>query len=67
LTAALTLSISPASAQMLPNVNLVLEPLQPNGIYKIGERVGWTVHALLGSGYTRYTPFNSGPENLRDR
>ena len=54
LAAAITLPISPAAAQMLPNVNLVLEPFHANGIYKTGERAGWTIHALLGAGYTRF-------------
>ena len=43
-----------ASAQTLPNVNLVLEPFHKNSIYKIGEPVGWTIHSLLGAAYTRY-------------
>ncbi len=41
-------------AQALPNVNLVFEPFKPTGIYKIGERAGWTVHGLMGNGYTKY-------------
>jgi hypothetical protein len=40
---------------MLPNVYLVFEPFHPNSIYKIGERAGWTIHALLGAEYTRYS------------
>src|ERR1700712_4770974 len=44
----------PASAQTLPNVNLVFEPFHANGIYRIGERAGWTVHGLLGNGYTKF-------------
>lgn len=43
-----------AGAQELPNVNLVLEPFHKNSIYNVGERAGWTVHALLGAGYTKY-------------
>ena len=54
LAVALALPFSSASAQMLPNVTLVLEPFHANNIYKTGERAGWTVHALLGAGYTRY-------------
>jgi cephalosporin-C deacetylase-like acetyl esterase len=44
----------PAVAQVLPNVNLVFEPFHANSIYKVGERAGWTLHALLGAGYTKY-------------
>ena len=54
LAVALALPFTSASAQMLPNVNLVLEPFHANNIYKVGERAGWTVHGLLGNGYTRY-------------
>jgi hypothetical protein len=36
---------SPARAQTLPNVNLVLEPFHASNIYKTGKRVGWTVRA----------------------
>ena len=43
-----------ASAQTLPDPNLVLEPYHQSGIYKIGERAGWRVHALLGAGYTKF-------------
>jgi cephalosporin-C deacetylase len=50
----LALLAQPALAQTLPNVNLVFEPFHANGIYKIGERAGWTVHALLGGGYTKF-------------
>jgi hypothetical protein len=39
IAAALALATS-ASAQTLPNVNLVLEPFHKNSIYKIGEPVG---------------------------
>jgi len=52
---ALLLLASPASAQTLPNVNLVLEPFHASNIYKVGERVGWTVRASLGTAYTRYS------------
>jgi cephalosporin-C deacetylase len=51
---ALWLLASPAAAQTLPNVNLVFEPFHANGIYKIGERAGWTIRAALGAGYTKY-------------
>jgi len=54
LAAALILGTLPSSAQMLPNVTVVFEPFHANGIYKIGERAGWTIHGLLGAGYTRY-------------
>ena len=64
LAAALALPIPPASAEMLPNVNLVFEPFHPSGIYKIGERAGWAVHALLGSAYTRYN-YESRENNLK--
>src|ERR1700749_459241 len=43
-----------ASAQTLPDPNLVLEPYHQSGIYKIGEPAGWRIHALLGAGYTKY-------------
>ncbi len=52
--AALALLAQPAAAQSLPNVNLVFEPFHANGIYRTGERAGWTVHALLGGGYTKF-------------
>ena len=45
----------PAAAQSLPNVNLIFEPFHKTSIYKIGEPVGWTIHDLLGAGYTKYT------------
>ena len=51
----LALLAGPAAAQTLPNVNLVFEPFHANGIYRIGERAGWTVHGLLGNAYTRYS------------
>jgi len=51
----LLLAVSPAAAQVLPNVNLVFEPLRPSNIYKVGERAGWNIHALLGAGYTKYS------------
>jgi cephalosporin-C deacetylase-like acetyl esterase len=45
---------APARGQALPKANLVFEPFKPTGIYAIGERAGWTVHSLMGNGYTRY-------------
>jgi cephalosporin-C deacetylase-like acetyl esterase len=54
LTATLALPLSSTSAQMLPNVTMTFEPFHANGIYKIGERAGWTIHSLLGAGYTRF-------------
>lgn len=44
----------PAAAQVLPNVNLVFAPFHSSSIYDVGERAGWTVHALLGAAYTKY-------------
>ncbi len=44
----------PAAGDVLPNVNLVFQPFHQNSIYKVGERAGWTIHALLGAGYTKY-------------
>jgi cephalosporin-C deacetylase-like acetyl esterase len=55
LAVAFLLAISPAAAQLLPNVNLVFEPLRASNIYKVGERAGWNIHALLGAGYTKYS------------
>jgi cephalosporin-C deacetylase-like acetyl esterase len=52
---AFALLASPAAAQTLPNVNLTFEPFHASGIYRTGERVGWTVRAPLGNGYTRYS------------
>jgi cephalosporin-C deacetylase len=52
---ALLLLAAPARAQTLPNVNLVLEPFHASNIYKVGERVGWTVRASLGGAYTKYS------------
>lgn len=52
--AVMLLAALPAAAQSLPNVNLVFEPFKPNSIYKAGERAGWTIHALMGNGYTKY-------------
>src|ERR1700761_8833687 len=43
-----------ARAQTLPTVNLVFEPFHKSSIYRIGERVGWTIHSLLGAGYTKF-------------
>ena len=54
LAVAFLLAMTPARAQLLPNVNLVFEPLRPGSIYKVGERAGWNIHALLGTAYTRY-------------
>lgn len=45
----------PATAQTLPNVNLTFEPFHASGIYRPGERVGWTVRAPLGAAYTKYS------------
>jgi hypothetical protein len=53
-----------ASAQTLPDPNLVLEPYHQSGIYKIGERAGWNIHALLGAGYTRYS-YELSENNLK--
>src|ERR1700761_4101784 len=46
--------VTAASAQSLPNVTLTFEPFHKSSIYRIGEPVGWTIHALMGAGYTRY-------------
>jgi cephalosporin-C deacetylase len=46
--------LAQASAQSLPGVNLTFEPFHKSSIYRIGEPVGWTIHALLGAGYTKY-------------
>ena len=54
LLAALFALTLPAAAQSLPNVNLIFEPFHNSSIYKIGEPVGWTIHALLGAAYTKY-------------
>jgi len=54
IAALLLLAAAAARAQTPPNVNLVFEPFHANGIYKVGERAGWTVHALLGAGYSQY-------------
>jgi len=45
----------PARAQTLPNVALVLVPFHASNVYKVGERVGWTVRASLGATYTKYS------------
>ncbi len=55
LAIALLLAMAPARAQVLPNVNMVFEPLRPGSIYKVGERAGWNIHALLGTAYTKYS------------
>jgi len=52
---ALVLLASPAAAQSLPNVNLTFEPFHASGIYRLGERVGWTVRAPMGAAYTKYS------------
>ena len=52
---ALVLLASPAAAQTLPNVNLTFEPFHASGIYRIGERVGWTVRAPMGSAIRKYS------------
>ncbi len=54
LAVAFLLAMTPARAQLLPNVNLVFEPLRPGSMYKVGERAGWNIHALLGTAYTKY-------------
>jgi len=54
IAAALLAACAPAAAQTLPNVNLVFEPFKPTGIYRMGERAGWTVHGLMGNAYTKY-------------
>lgn len=54
LTAAFTLAALGATAQTLPNVAMVFEPFHETGIYKVGERAGWTIHASLGMAYTKY-------------
>src|SRR3569833_996220 len=52
---ALGLLAAPAAAQTLPNVNLTFEPFHASGIYRVGERAGWTVRAPMGSAYTKYS------------
>jgi len=52
---ALLLLASSAKAQTLPNADLVFEPFHASNIYRIGERVGWTVRAPLGMAYTKYS------------
>ena len=55
LLAGLVLALAaPALGQSLPNVNLVFEPYRASNIYQVGERAGWTIHSLLGAGYTHY-------------
>lgn len=44
-----------ASAQTYPAPALVLTPFHPSGIYRIGEPAGWSIHAGLGAGYTKYS------------
>ena len=53
-----------ASAQTLPDPNLVLVPFHDSNIYRIGERAGWNIHALLGAGYTRYS-YELSENNLK--
>ena len=53
-----------AAAQTLPNVAKVFEPFNQNGIYRVGERAGWTIHASLGMAYTRYN-YEIRENNLR--
>ena len=53
-----------ASAQTLPDPNLVLVPFHASNIYRIGERAGWNIHALLGAGYTRYS-YELSENNLK--
>ena len=54
LVAAFALAAFGAAAQTLPNVAMVFEPFNQNGIYRVGERAGWTIHASLGMAYTKY-------------
>ena len=54
LAAAFALAAVGAAAQTVPNVAMVFEPFNKNGIYKVGEKAGWTIHASLGMAYTRY-------------
>ncbi|HXL71556.1 MAG TPA: hypothetical protein VN935_09980 [Rhizomicrobium sp.] len=53
-----------ASAQTLPDSNLVLVPFHASDIYSTGERAGWNIHALLGAGYTRYS-YELSENNLK--
>src|ERR1700761_3715092 len=52
---ALVLLASPVAAQTLPNATLTFEPFHASGLYRVGERVGWTVRAPLFGGHTRYS------------
>ena len=52
--AAFALVATAAFAQTLPNVAMVFEPFNKNGIYRVGEKAGWTIHASLGMAYTKY-------------
>ncbi|MES2473701.1 MAG: acetylxylan esterase [Pseudomonadota bacterium] len=54
LVATFALAALGATAQTLPNVAMVFEPFHKSGIYRVGERAGWTIHASLGMAYTRY-------------
>ncbi|HEY8252995.1 MAG TPA: hypothetical protein VIG39_00060, partial [Rhizomicrobium sp.] len=49
------LKMGPAAAQTLPNATLTFEPFHASGIYRIGERVGWTVRAPLFGGHAKYS------------
>lgn len=44
-----------ASAQTYPAPALVLTPFHQSSIYRIGEPAGWSIHAGLGAGYTKYS------------
>lgn len=55
LLAVSTLKMGPAAAQTLPNATLTFEPFHASGIYRVGERVGWTVRAPLFGGHTKYS------------
>lgn len=54
LAAGFALGATVAAAQTLPNVAMVFEPFNKNGIYRVGEKAGWTIHASLGMAYTKY-------------
>ena len=45
-----------ASAALSQSYNpaVTFEPYQPSGIYAVGQRVGWTLHAPLGLGSQRF-------------
>lgn len=52
---------APAPSQQRPiapasfNPAVTFEPFRANGIYKVGERVGWTLRAPLGMGPQRFS------------